>query len=108
MASEHFDMDIYKKALKKADKKQGYQPETNGTENLTPPNTGSHVKRPPLSFRCVGIPVEEVGKRLLALNKAIDKHNMGISADAQYNLEFLEGHDNVVKKVTLEVYFFED
>lgn len=86
----------------------GYQPEPCGIDNPTPPNTGSHVARPPLKLRRVGIPVEDVGKRLLELNNAIDKHNMGISADAQYNLEFLEGHKNVVKCVKLEVYFFED
>ena len=60
------------------------------------------------NFKHIGIPLEDVGKRLLALNKAIDAHDMGISANAQYNLEFLEGHDDIVKKVTMEVYFFEE
>ncbi|MBR5007862.1 MAG: hypothetical protein IKY09_02675 [Methanocorpusculum sp.] len=108
MAAEKFDMAIYKKTLKKADKKQGYQPEPSGIENPNPPNTGSHVTKTRSKFRHIGIPLEDVGKRLLALNKAIDEHNMGISANAQYNLEFLEGHDDVVKKVIMEVYFFED
>ncbi len=86
---------------------EGYQPNGPATNEVTPPNTGSNVRRP-LKFKRAGIPVEDVGKRLLALNNAIDKANMGISADAQYNLGFLEGHDNVVKCVTMTVYFFED
>ena len=93
-----------------AEKKQGYQPEPSGIDNPIPPNTrtNTHVAIPHTMVRHLGIPLEDVGKRLLALNKAIDAHNMGISANAQYNLEFLEGHDDVVKKVTMEVYFFED
>ena len=89
-------------------KANGYQPRPSRIENVTPPNIGSHVFSQKPKFRRIGIPLEDVGKRLLELNNAIDAHNMGISANAQYNLEFLEGHDDVVKKVTMEVYFFEE
>lgn len=87
--------------------KQGYQPEPRGIENPTPPSTGSVVQKPRPKFRTVGIPLKEVGQRLQDLHDAIKKNNMAISADAQYNLEFLETHDDMVKCVTMTVYFFE-
>ena len=55
----------------------------------------------------IGVPLNEVGNRLLELHNAIEQHGMGISADAQYNLEFLEGHDDVVKCAKMTVYFFQ-
>lgn len=85
----------------------GYQPNGPATNEVTPPNTGSNVRHP-LKFKRVGIPVEDVGKRLLALNKAVEQHNMGIGSDVQYNLEFLEGRDDVVKCVTITAYFFSE
>ena len=58
------------------------------------------------TFRTVGIPLKEVGQRLQELNDAISKHDMAISAEAQYNLEFMDRHDDMVKCVTMTVYFF--
>ena len=89
--------------------KQGYQPEPSGIENPTPPSTGSNVEGTILKKQCkrVGIPLTEVGQRLQGLHDAIKKNNMAIAADAQYNLELLEPHDDMVKCVTMTVYFFE-
>lgn len=84
----------------------GYQPNGPATNEVTPPNTGSVVQKPRPKFRTVGIPLKEVGQRLQELNDAIREHNMAIGADAQYNLEFMECHDDMAKCVTMTVYFF--
>lgn len=59
------------------------------------------------NFKSVGIPLKEVGPRLQALHDAIEEHDMAIGADAQYNVNFMIGRDNVVSSVTMTVYFFE-
>lgn len=85
--------------------KEGYQP-TETPKDLTPPNTGSVVKKLRPNFRPIGIPLKEVGIRLQELNDAIKEYGMAISADAQYNLGFMEMHDDIAKCVTMTVYFF--
>lgn len=59
-------------------------------------------------FSRIGIPVEEVGKRIATLNKILEEHNMAIGAESTYNVNFSYGSEHKVNSVTLTVYMLED
>ena len=52
----------------------------------------------------VGIPVEEVGKRIATLNKVLEENGMAIGVESSYNVNFSYGKENKVNSVTLTVY----
>lgn len=56
----------------------------------------------------VGVPLEQIGSKLLKLNDAIKGERMYVAADSEYRLEFLEGHDDIVKCVNLNVYLLSE
>lgn len=85
---------------------EGYQPDGPATNEVTPPNTGSHVRHPLMS-RCAGIPVKEVGGRLLKLQKAIEEHGMLIGAEMDYHADMVGTANEQIRSATITVYFFE-
>ena len=56
----------------------------------------------------VGIPVEEVGKRIATLNKILEENNMAIGAEASYNVNYNYDKADKVVSVNLTVYLFEN
>lgn len=67
-----------------------------------------HCKEFRNKFRNVGIPVEEVGKRIATLNKILEEHNMAIGAESSYKVHCRYDSANTVESVNLTVYLFED
>lgn len=61
-----------------------------------------------LNTRMVGIPVEEVGKRIDTLSKILEEHNMAIGAESTYNVNFSYRSGNKVNSVTLTVYMLKE
>ena len=59
-------------------------------------------------FRKIGIPLEEVGKRIATLNEILEEHNMSIGAESSYNVNFSYGSEHKVNSVTLTVYMLEN
>ena len=60
-----------------------------------------------MKFRHQGIPLKEVGGRLLELHKAIEEHDMAIGAEMDYHVDMVGTEQEQVRSVTLTVYFFE-
>lgn len=54
-----------------------------------------------------GIPLKEVGGRLLELHKAIEEHGMAIGAELDYHIDMAGTEQEQVRSATLTVYFFE-
>ena len=54
----------------------------------------------------VGIPIEEVGKRVKELTEAIKKHDMDIGAESSININI--GPKEEAISATLTVYFLKD
>jgi hypothetical protein len=59
-------------------------------------------------FRKIGIPVEEVGKRIATLNKILEVSNMAIGAESTYNVNYSYNGEQKVNSVTLTVYMLEE
>lgn len=59
------------------------------------------------SIRHQGIPLKEVGARLLELQKAIEEHDMAIGAEMDYHVDMVGTEQEQVRSATLTVYFFE-
>ena len=54
----------------------------------------------------VGIPVKEVGERIVKLNEALKENNMVIVSDTELALTFYKD-ESKVKSIKIEVYMFE-
>lgn len=59
-----------------------------------------------LSVSRVGIPVAEVGKRIVKLNEALKENNMALASDTDMNISFYKD-ESTVKSIKLEVYLLE-
>lgn len=59
-----------------------------------------------LSVPRVGIPVAEVGKRIVKLNEALKENNMVLASDTDMNISFYKD-ESTVKSIKLEVYLLE-
>lgn len=59
-----------------------------------------------LSVPRVGIPVVEVGKRIVKLNEALKENNMALASDTDMNISFYKD-ESTVKSIKLEVYLLE-
>ena len=55
----------------------------------------------------VGIPVTEVGKRIVKLNEALKANNMVLASDTDMNISFYKD-ENTVKSIKIEVYLLEE
>lgn len=60
-----------------------------------------------MNYRHQGIPLKEVGGRLLELHKAIEEHDMAIGAEMDYHVDMVGTEQEQVRSATLTVYFFE-
>ena len=60
-----------------------------------------------MKYRHQGIPLKEVGGRLLELHKAIEEHGMAIGAELDYHIDMAGTEQEQVRSATLTVYFFE-
>ena len=60
-----------------------------------------------MKFKHQGIPLKEVGGRLLELHKAIEEHDMAIGAEMDYHVDMVGTEQEQVRSATLTVYFFE-
>lgn len=90
------------------ERKQGYQPVKTENKNVTPPNTGSNVKK--ACFGPIGIPLKEVGLRLQELHDAIEKHGMAVAAENECRVFYAgkkERDDVIVQSAVVTVYFFQ-
>ena len=56
----------------------------------------------------IGIPVEEVGKRIDTLSKILEEHNMAIGVESTYNVNYSYNGEQKVNSVTLTVYMLEE
>lgn len=59
-----------------------------------------------LKYPEVGIPVKEVGERIVKLNEALRENNMCIASDTELALTFYKD-ESKVKSIKIEVYLFE-
>lgn len=59
----------------------------------------------PCSVKSIGIPIEEVGDRLKALNESLLQNGMTLKADTGVHIDC--SRDRVALSLVLEVYLFE-
>lgn len=59
-----------------------------------------------ISTKRIGIPIEEVGDRLKALNESLEQSGMALKADTGVHIDC--SRDKVALSLVLEVYLFED
>ena len=55
----------------------------------------------------VGIPVAEVGKRIVKLNEALKANNMVLASDTDMNVSFYKD-ESTIKSIKIEVYLLEE
>ena len=60
----------------------------------------------PCSVKSIGIPIEEVGDRLKALNESLLQNGMTLKADTGVHIDC--SRDKVALSLVLEVYLFEE
>ena len=58
------------------------------------------------STKGIGIPIEEVGDRLKALDESLRQNGMALKADTGVHIDY--SRDKVALSLVLEVYLFED
>ena len=59
----------------------------------------------PCNVKSIGIPIEEVGDRLKALNESLLQNGMTLKADTGVHIDCIR--DKVALSLVLEVYLFE-
>lgn len=64
------------------------------------------MEQPNNSYRKIGIPIEEVGDRLKALNESLLQNGMTLKADTGVHIDC--SRDKVALSLVLEVYLFEE